>query len=83
MMHSVGLTFLVGQYALNRYLGDRTKGRKLADTVTDWRRFAPDFVPAPHPSPRNTMWLKRYPIFEKEVLPFVRQRVSDLIGPKN
>ena len=80
MMGEVGMTFLVGSYALNRYLGERVKGRRLADVVADWRDFAPAFVPAPHPSPRNTMWLKRYPIFEAEVLPFVRQRVRDLLG---
>jgi len=75
-----GVTLLMGSYALSRYLGDRNAGRKLADIVSDWRAFAPDFIPAPHPSPRNTMWLKRYPVFETEVLPYLRERVAGLIG---
>jgi len=32
----------------------------------------------PHPSPRNTLWLRRNPWFEQEVLPALRERLSQL-----
>ena len=34
------------------------------------------FLPLPHPSWRNTAWLKRNPWFEAETLPFVRECIS-------
>ncbi|WP_222846746.1 hypothetical protein [Chitinolyticbacter meiyuanensis] len=34
-------------------------GRTLADTVAAWRDYAPTFLPLPHPSPRNPLWLAR------------------------
>lgn len=78
LMPRIGLTFLVGSYAIQHYLGDRAD-KRLADTVARWRDFAPDLIPAPHPSPRNRLWMKNFPVFEEEVLPFVRQRVAQLL----
>ena len=34
----------------------------------------------PHPSWRNTGWLKRHPWFAEELLPELRKRVQSLIG---
>jgi uracil-DNA glycosylase len=34
----------------------------------------------PHPSWRNTGWLKRQPWFETDVLPELRRRVRELVG---
>lgn len=76
---AIETTLLVGQYAQNYYL----KGRKpasLTATVADWRDYAPRYWPLPHPSPRNTVWLQRNPWFETELLPFLRERVHDLVG---
>ncbi|WP_371133994.1 uracil-DNA glycosylase family protein [Tabrizicola sp.] len=42
--------------------------RDVAETVADWRGFAARGVfPLPHPSWRNTGWLKRHPWFEAEL----------------
>lgn len=68
------LTLLVGQYAQNYYLQDDYK--TLAERVKNWRDFAPDYLPLPHPSPRNQLWLRRNPWFEAEVIPELRRRVS-------
>ena len=38
----------------------------------------PGVLPLPHPSWRNTGWLKRNPWFEKELVPWLRRRVSEL-----
>jgi uracil-DNA glycosylase len=36
----------------------------------------PIVVPLPHPSWRNTGWIKRNPWFETELLPVVRDEVA-------
>ncbi len=71
------LTLLVGQYAQRYYLGSRAK-KTLTDTVRAWREYAPDFLPMPHPSPRNTLWLKRNPWFEAEVVAALRAKLRRL-----
>ncbi|MCP5278737.1 MAG: uracil-DNA glycosylase family protein [Thiobacillus sp.] len=38
------------------------------------------FLPLPHPSPRNQMWLKRNPWFERDLLPVLRQKVSEALA---
>lgn len=72
-MPNVGMTLLIGQYAQNYYLTD--KPRTLTETVIQWQKWAPRFIPLPHPSPRNTLWLKKNPWFEEEVIPYIRQHV--------
>ena len=77
-MPAIQLTLLIGAYAQAWYLGAR-RGRTLADTVAAWRDVAPDFLPLPHPSPRNRAWFKRHPWFETDVLPMLRKRVGDAL----
>lgn len=76
---NVELTLLVGGYAQAWALGDRAKAN-MTETVRAWRDYLPRFLPMPHPSWRNTAWLKRNPWFEDEVTPFLRHRVSDILG---
>ncbi len=79
---NVALTLLVGSYAQAHYLG-RRPGRQrkttLTETVRAWRDALPDFLPLPHPSWRNTAWLKRNPWFAEDLLPDLRQRVAALL----
>ena len=77
LMGRVGLTLLVGGYAQARYLG-QTRRASLTETVSDWRTYGPDYLPLPHPSWRNTGWLKRNPWFEAELLPHLRARIAAL-----
>jgi uracil-DNA glycosylase len=72
------LTLLVGLYAQRFYLAERRRG-SLTETVRAWRSYAPDFLPLPHPSWRNTGWLKRHRWFERDVLPALRRRVATLL----
>ena len=74
----VELTLLVGLYAQGFYLQDRRRA-SLTETVRAWRDYLPKFLPLPHPSWRNTAWLKRNPWFEEELLPELRQRVHTLL----
>lgn len=74
----IGLTLLIGQYAQRYYLGPRRKAT-MTETVAAWREYLPDYLPLPHPSWRNTAWLKRNPWFETELLPELRERVRALL----
>ena len=75
----VGLTLLVGQYAQGWHLGAAKKG-SLTDTVRNWRAYGPAMLPLPHPSWRNTGWLKKNPWFAEEILPWLRAKVARLAG---
>ncbi|MFQ5774826.1 MAG: uracil-DNA glycosylase family protein [Kiloniellaceae bacterium] len=75
---NVALTLLVGQHAQAYYLGRRRRAG-LTETVKAWTDYGPDTVPLPHPSWRNTAWLKRNPWFEAELLPDLRARVRALL----
>lgn len=74
----VKLILLIGQYAQAYYLGKQRK-KTLTDTVKAWRNYGPLYLPTPHPSPRNKLWLKKNPWFEKDVVPELRKRVKVLI----
>ena len=71
----IELTLLIGLHAQRHFLGNRRK-RSLTETVRAWREYAPDYLPLPHPSPRNTPWFQRNPWFEQELLPVLRERIS-------
>lgn len=73
----VRLTLLIGGYAQSWHLG-RTRG--VTETVAGWRSHAPDVIPLPHPSWRNTGWLKKNPWFETELLPVLRARVTEVLA---
>ncbi len=75
---AVELTLLVGLYAQAHYLGARRRA-SLTETVRAWRDYGPSRIPLPHPSWRNTAWLKKNPWFEAELLPDLRARVRDLL----
>jgi uracil-DNA glycosylase len=70
----VELTLLLGAPAQVWALGQRAS-RSMSETVHAWRDFLPSVLVMPHPSWRNTGWLKRHPWFEAEVAPYLRERV--------
>lgn len=74
-LKQVRLTLLVGQYAQRYHLGVDAK-HTLAETVRAWREYPETVLPLPHPSWRNTAWLKRNPWFEAELAPELRRRVG-------
>jgi uracil-DNA glycosylase len=74
---AVRLTLLVGLHAQRWHLGTRAP---LTDTVAGWRSHAPAIFPLPHPSWRNTAWIKRNPWFAAETLPALRRAVGDALA---
>ncbi len=73
----IKLTLLIGRYAQRHFLGNRRK-RSLAETARAWQEYAPDYMPLPHPSPRNQPWFKHHPWFERQLVPVLRARVNTL-----
>lgn len=78
MMPQIDLVLLIGQYAQAWHIPDRRK-RNLTETVHAWREVfaqtAPHAVVLPHPSWRNTGWLKRNPWFDVELVPVLRAEI--------
>lgn len=76
-MPQVRLTLLIGGYAQRWHLG--VKKASVTDTVRRWRMHPPELLALPHPSWRNTGWLRRNPWFETELVPVLRQRVAKVL----
>ncbi|WP_438747913.1 uracil-DNA glycosylase family protein [Pararhizobium sp. O133] len=81
-MPQVELVLAIGQYAQAWHLGAR-KAASMTETVRNWRAYlgsnaGPAVLALPHPSWRNTSWLKKNPWFEAEVLPVLRERIKNL-----
>ena len=68
------LTLLIGQYAQEYFLRERQK-KTLTLTVKHWKEYYPEFFVLPHPSPRNNIWLKKNPWFEK-ALPILKHSLQ-------
>ena len=79
-MSEIKLTFIIGRYARDWHLPERQK-ESLTETIKDWKTLAPEIIPLPHPSPRNNRWLKQNPWFAGEVLPMLKGRVAEILGP--
>lgn len=70
------IILLVGKYAQDYYLRDQ---KTLTERIKNWQLYQAQFLPLPHPSPRNNIWLKRNSWFENEVLPQMQKRLSATI----
>lgn len=71
------ITLAIGRYAQAYHLPDA--GPTLTTVVQNWRLHWPQIVPLPHPSPRNNLWLRRNPWFERELIPILRDKVSEVL----
>lgn len=77
LVSDTALTLVVGQYAQSWHLKG-TRKRTLTETVKAWREYGPQLIPLPHPSWRNTRWIKKNPWFSEDILPCLRERVAHL-----
>jgi len=76
-MPQIETILLVGLYAQAYDLGP---GASVTDRVRAFRKDWPRLIPLPHPSWRNTGWLKANPWFQAELLPPLRALVRELMG---
>ena len=74
----IKLTLLIGQYSQQWFLNG-TKKNTLTKTVKSWKEYQPKFFVLPHPSPRNNIWFKKNPWFEKQLVPRLKKKVKELI----
>lgn len=75
---SLRLTIAVGGASQRYHLGAGAAGGVTA-TVAHWRDHAPRVFPLPHPSWRNTAWLKRNPWFADDLLPVLRAQIREAL----
>lgn len=69
----IRLTLLVGGHAMKWHLNAKAP---VTAIVKNWRDLPDGVFALPHPSWRNTAWLKKNPWFAAEVLPRLRQAVA-------
>ena len=79
-MPNIELTLLIGQYAQQYYLQDDFK--TLTDRVKNWPDAAPNYLPLPHPSPRNQIWFKKNSWFADELVPHLSARIEQILDGK-
>jgi uracil-DNA glycosylase len=77
----------IGRYAQDYHFArlgrPLPKGLRLDEIVrrrTEIPGETPKIISLPHPSWRNSGWLKQNPWFEEEVLPILRETIAKLIG---
>lgn len=88
-MPQISLLLLVGAHAQAyhlRRLGHAALQRKtLSETVVNWPAFAalraPEVFALPHPSWRNTGWLRKNPWFDNELVPRLREAARRALAP--
>jgi len=83
LMPQLQLVLAIGQYAQAWHLGS-SRRKTLTETVADWRSIfehseQPKILPLPHPSWRSTIWIRKNPWFEIELLPKLRETVAIFI----
>lgn len=78
LLPNLKLMILIGSYAVRYYLPGLAK-LSVRDLVlqADFQRAV--ILPLVHPSPRNKLWLKQNPWFEKDMVPRLRARVQSLL----
>ena len=78
-MSKIETIILIGNYAQKHYLG---KGREknLTETVRNYRKYLPTYLPLVHPSSLNIGWFKRNPWFESEVLLVLKEIVRNSLN---
>jgi uracil-DNA glycosylase len=74
----IRLRLIIGGYAMKYHLGRTASVTQAVAQVRDSESES-DTLVLPHPSWRNTSWLKKNPWFEVEVVPRLRTRVKEVL----
>lgn len=76
LLPNIRVTLAIGAAAQGWHIGPGS----VTARVTDWRSHASRAIwPLPHPSWRNTGWLRRNPWFEADLLPALRHDIRQLM----
>jgi uracil-DNA glycosylase len=86
LLPRIGTILAIGRYAQDYHFArlghPLAKSATLDEIVASWRehqKMKPHIIALPHPSWRNSGWLKRHPWFEAEVLPMLRKEVAKIL----
>jgi uracil-DNA glycosylase len=82
-MPQVELVICLGAHAMRWHMGTGFGG-SVDQAVRNWRQglaLSQAVIPLPHPSWRNSGWLKRNPWFAEALVPELRRRVAGLLDP--
>lgn len=74
----IKLSLLIGQYAQTYYLKNSAK-KTLTETVKNYNEYLPDFLPLPHPSPRNNIWQKKNEWFKESLVQVLQEKVGSIL----
>lgn len=77
-MQDIKLILLIGQYAQHYYLNERCKNT-LTETVRNYQEYLPEYLPLPHPSPRNNIWMAKNRWFQAEVLTILKDQIKAVV----
>ncbi|WP_417434166.1 uracil-DNA glycosylase family protein [Hoeflea sp.] len=84
-MPQLKLILVIGQYAHAWHLGE-LRQKTLTETVRNWKSIVASsdtdcpVMPLPHPSWRNSGWIRKNPWFEAELLPELKRIVKQEIS---
>ncbi|MEP1765751.1 MAG: uracil-DNA glycosylase family protein [Sulfitobacter sp.] len=76
MLPDIRLTLLIGGHAMRYHLPDFTT---VTQAVRDWDQHPKGVFALPHPSWRNTGWLKKNPWFNADVIPRLQAAVAEVM----
>ncbi len=82
-MSQLSLVVCLGAHAMRWHMGEAFGG-SVDQAVRNWRlglKLSPPVIALPHPSWRNSGWLKRNAWFAGELLPELQHRVATLLAP--
>lgn len=77
-LQQLELTLAIGRYAQSYHFD--APGSTLTQLVASWQDYWPHKIPLPHPSPRNRLWFKRNPWFERKLIPRLQARVAEIFS---
>lgn len=88
-MPQIKLVLAIGQYAQKWHIRTQ-KIQNVTNTVKNWRTIMNEqqpsgyhVLPLPHPSWRNTAWIKQNPWFEEELLPVLRKTIMGYLQQRD
>jgi uracil-DNA glycosylase len=51
----------------------------LTETVKNYKEYLPNYIPLPHPSPRNNIWQKKNMWFKESLIQVLQEKVKTLL----
>jgi len=52
----------------------------LTKTVKNYEEYLPNYIPLPHPSPRNNIWQNKNEWFKENLIQVLQEKVESLIS---